>query len=279
MTGQQVSSGQTSLNFRIYWDGDLQDELLDGNKIDKWTGGGTSRIRTLSEGPSSTCNSTKNTPNLQADILGDWREEIILHNGADQIAIYTTNTPTNHRVPTLMHDHTYRLGIAWQNTAYNQPPHLGYYLPDAMQARMLDKEFNVMQDEPFEIVAQARYITNISVKASYAPDGTKKTSQMPAGMTRTVDTALKTFTISGVASQTGDYQIILNLKDVDSKSVADTIVVHSLPNPTGIETVGANPQTEQPAMIYDLQGRQRKEMRPGEIYIIRRDGKTIKVTN
>lgn len=29
-----------------------------------------------------------------------------------------------------MHDHTYRMGVAWQNTAYNQPPHVGYYLPD-----------------------------------------------------------------------------------------------------------------------------------------------------
>ncbi len=44
--------------------------------------------------------------------------------------IYTTITATDYRVPTLMHDHVYRMGVAWQNVAYNQPPHLGYYLPD-----------------------------------------------------------------------------------------------------------------------------------------------------
>ena len=47
-----------------------------------------------------------------------------------------TNTPTTYRVPTLMHDHTYRIGICWQNTAYNQPPHLGYYLPDYIDGKL-----------------------------------------------------------------------------------------------------------------------------------------------
>ena len=50
--------------------------------------------------------------------------------------IYTTSTPTTYRVPTLMHDHTYRMGICWQNTAYNQPPHLGYYLPDYIDGKL-----------------------------------------------------------------------------------------------------------------------------------------------
>lgn len=137
VTGEIMSSGSTSLNFRIFWDGDLQEELLDGTKIDKWTGSGTKRLYIKGKNlydynSSSSCNSTKATPNLQADILGDWREEVILWNSQDgcTINIFTTNTPTTYRVPTLMHDHTYRMGVAWQNTAYNQPPHLGYYLPD-----------------------------------------------------------------------------------------------------------------------------------------------------
>ena len=132
ITGNEISTKHGSSNFRIYWDGDLQEELLDGNVIDKWNGNGTSRVTTLYNlgGPGSTCNSTKKTPNLQADILGDWREEVILHNESDQLAIYSTNITTKYRLPTLMHDHTYRMGVAWQNTAYNQPPHLGYYLPE-----------------------------------------------------------------------------------------------------------------------------------------------------
>ena len=134
VNGEAVSSKVGSSNFRIYWDGDLAEELLDGSKIDKWNGNGTTRLTTLSDlGPGNTCNGTKNTPNLSADILGDWREEVILHNGTDQLAIYSTTIPTSYRVPTLMHDHTYRMGVCWQNTAYNQPPHLGYYLTDADQ--------------------------------------------------------------------------------------------------------------------------------------------------
>jgi rhamnogalacturonan endolyase len=135
--GNQVAANTGSMNFRIFWDGDLQEELLDGGTIDKWNGNGTSRLFTpWNFGPSSTCNGSKNTPNLLADLLGDWREELILHNGTDQLVVYTTNIATPYRMPTLMHDHTYRMGICWQNTAYNQPPHLGYYLPDYIDGKL-----------------------------------------------------------------------------------------------------------------------------------------------
>ena len=58
------------------------------------------------------------------------------YNEPSKIMVYATNTPTTYRVPTLMHDHTYRMGICWQNTAYNQPPHLGYYLPDYIDGKL-----------------------------------------------------------------------------------------------------------------------------------------------
>ena len=138
--GEVVSTKSTSLNFRCYWNGDLQDELLDGDIMDTWSGSSTTRLLTLyNYGNSSTCNSTKKTPNLTADLLGDWREEIILWDSSDgcTLNIFTTNISTKYRVPTLMHDHTYRMGVAWQNTAYNQPPHVGYYLPDYVE--YLDK--------------------------------------------------------------------------------------------------------------------------------------------
>lgn len=126
--GAKISNSKPSTNFRVYWDGDLQDELLDGVKITKWTGNGTTTLLTGS-GVSS-CNSTKATPNLCADILGDWREEVILWETSDssKIRIYTTVAPTTYRLFTPMHDPVYRLGIAWQNAAYNQPPHLGFYI-------------------------------------------------------------------------------------------------------------------------------------------------------
>lgn len=126
--GKSISNKKPSVNFRVYWDGDLQDELLDGNKCDKWNGNGTTRLMTFT---GSACNSSKNTPNLSGDIIGDWREEVILHDGAN-LYIYTTTIESKHRMYTLMHDAVYRCAIAWQNTAYNQPPHLGIYIGDGL---------------------------------------------------------------------------------------------------------------------------------------------------
>ena len=147
ITGNEVGSKKPAMNFRIYWDGDDLDELFDGKYDSKTnfyaspaiTKAGSSSISDLvanfndaDHGYGQSCNTTKSTPCLQADILGDWREELILwnYNDPSRINIYTTIEKTDLRVPTLMHDHTYRMGICWQNVAYNQPPHLGYYLPD-----------------------------------------------------------------------------------------------------------------------------------------------------
>ena len=140
-TGSVVINKSCSVNFRIYWDGSMQDQLFDGN-ITKWDGSSfttlISSFNTADYNYGHTCNSTKNTPCLQADILGDWREELILwnENNPAEINIYSTWTPTDYAVPTLMHDHVYRMGVAWQNTAYNQPPHLGYYLPDYISGKI-----------------------------------------------------------------------------------------------------------------------------------------------
>ena len=146
--GNIISNQLPSCNFRIYWDGDLQDELLANRGrpyfssfIEKWDGEKAVPLP-LSNGQhfgdmghSASCNWTKATPCLQADLFGDWREEVILWDSSDaaHLNIFTTNIPTPYAVPTLMHDNIYRLSVAWQNTAYNQPPHLGYYLPDTQK--------------------------------------------------------------------------------------------------------------------------------------------------
>lgn len=138
------------LNYRIYWDGDAFEELFDGRfnrqqrtsrpAVFKWNGGKIKELgigkRTFSQlGSPQSNNWTKSNPCLQADLFGDWREEIIMWDATDgcTLNIYSTQIPTPYRVPTLMHDHVYRMGICWQNTAYNQPPHLGYYLPDYIE--------------------------------------------------------------------------------------------------------------------------------------------------
>ncbi|MCR5713024.1 MAG: rhamnogalacturonan lyase [Prevotella sp.] len=146
--GSTVHNGKPDTNFRIYWTGDPFDQSFDGQydatngcapRVCSWNTE-SNAIVTFQEfaeyDKPQTCNTTKATPCLQADLLGDWREEIIMTNyEADwsdphcELLIFSTPEPTAYRVPCLMEDHMYRLGVAWQNSSYNQPPHLGYYLP------------------------------------------------------------------------------------------------------------------------------------------------------
>ena len=133
--GTQISSTTPSINFAVWWDADLMRELLDGNHIDKWNWTSITTNRLLTAYGCSSINGTKATPCLSADLFGDWREEVIWKTyDNSHLRIYTTTIPTDHHIYTLMHDPVYRLGIAWQNVAYNQPPHTGFYLGDDMAA-------------------------------------------------------------------------------------------------------------------------------------------------
>ncbi|WP_294333614.1 rhamnogalacturonan lyase [uncultured Sphingomonas sp.] len=128
--GKVIPGGHPrAANFSIYWDGDALAELLDGTRITKWDWT-THSEKLLLDPPGTTSNNgTKRNPSLSADILGDWREELVLPStDSRELRIYATPWPTAIRLPTLMHDPVYRLGIAWQNTAYNQPPHLSFDL-------------------------------------------------------------------------------------------------------------------------------------------------------
>ena len=129
LTADKVISGQGgyALNFRIYWDGDLCSEILDSPgtakaaKIDKLDVG---RIFN-SEGHLN--NDSKNNACLTGDILGDWREELLVANGTG-MRLYTTSRPTTFRIPSLWYDHGYRNGMVWETIGYNQPPHTSYFL-------------------------------------------------------------------------------------------------------------------------------------------------------
>ena len=132
--GEKISE-QTprSCNFGIWWDGDLLSELLDRNVITKWNPEDSTETVLLKADECASNNGTKATPALSADILGDWREEVIWRTTDNkELHIYTTVLPTEHRFYTLMHDAQYRLSIAWQNVAYNQPPHTSFYLGAGM---------------------------------------------------------------------------------------------------------------------------------------------------
>ncbi len=187
-TGEQVLAKKPDTNFRIYWSGDPYDQTFDG-RYDATTGKASPRIKAYNTssgnisttmefanyGNPMTCNTTKATPCLQADILGDWREEIIMYQyesdysaSTCKILIYSTPEPTDYRVPCLMEDHTYRMGIVWQNSSYNQPPHIGYYLPDYLG------------------IDGATYTTNVK---SHAPEVKKSEDSTPSDLTETLKEA------------------------------------------------------------------------------------------
>lgn len=266
VTGAVISTGQTSTNFRIYWDGDLQEELFDGGKIDKWTGSGTSRLYINGKNPydynaSSTCNGSKSTPNLQADILGDWREELILWSSNDNstLNVFTTNTSSNFRVPTLMHDHTYRMGVAWQNVAYNQPPHIGYYLPDSVGGRIF---LDAVSGEAEQTIELGDSITPIIFHYKNATGVSKSGTYASLGITVTIDKEAQTVTIQGTPTKVGTARYTLKTSGNDMQdSVTGKIIVNE---PSGINSIDDRPQR---TVVYDLFGREVENPTNG-IYII-----------
>ena len=132
--GETISERKPrSCNFAVWWDGDLLRELLNGNQISKWNWMDGTETNLIRADNCSSNNGTKSTPALCADILGDWREEVLWKTvDGKELRIYSTTIPTEHRMFTLMHDPIYRLGVAYQNVGYNQPTQTGFYLGDGM---------------------------------------------------------------------------------------------------------------------------------------------------
>ena len=126
-SGSAPSAGS---NFVIYWDDDEWRELENATSITKATGG-----TLLSASGCSSNNGTKSDPTLTADMLGDWREEVIYRETAGAaLRMYTTTTVTKRRIYTLMHDATYRAQVNFEQASYNQPPHTGFQISPNMPA-------------------------------------------------------------------------------------------------------------------------------------------------
>lgn len=134
--GEKISGSKPrSCNMGIWWDGDVVREILDGTRIDKWDyiNGATVRLLSAEDYNCARNNGSKSNPCICADILGDWREEVIWRTSDNtELRIFTTTIPTNRRFYTLMHDTVYRLSVAWQNVAYNQPTQPGFYFGESM---------------------------------------------------------------------------------------------------------------------------------------------------
>lgn len=233
--GNIVAQKRASSNFRIYWDGDLLDELFDGaydkntktsapvivkrsadltSDASKWT---------FAKYKAQSCNTTKATPCLQADILGDWREELILWDGenSSDLLIFTTTITSGYRVPCLMQDHNYRMAIAWQNTGYNQPPHLGYYLPDRMSTTPV---ITITGGEATQSVELGYSIAPVS--GTFAKATTITAQGLPEGVEFTVDEAMRTFTLSGTPVAAGVYRYTIKASSAtDDSTLGGTITV------------------------------------------------------
>ncbi|MCD8390943.1 MAG: hypothetical protein LUD03_03790 [Firmicutes bacterium] len=116
-------------NFAIYWDGDLGREIENGNSVYKWNSEEENLDAIFKAFDCHSVNAAKSNPSLQADILGDWREELIFPtDDLEHLRIFTTTETTSYRIPTLLSDDEYRNSVAWQNVCYNQTTNVGYNL-------------------------------------------------------------------------------------------------------------------------------------------------------
>ncbi len=253
-------------NFRIYWDGDLYDETFDGGfnskdytcnpRIMSWNGTTniTKALKSYGGNPQS-CNYTKATPCLTADIWGDWREEIIMWDGDDAatLDIYSTETTTLYPVPCLMTDHLYRMGIVWQNSSYNQPPHLGYYLPDAYlcsyevtEGALVD---TVEVGQPYKLVINTRLVESCTVS----------NENLPEGLSWNYDAEAHTLTISGTPTKAGTTVRVFTLAGRYNNCKASVRFV--IREAAGIHEVTEDLGTTGPG--YDLMGRKLESLHKG----------------
>ena len=200
------SHGSNMENFAVYWDGDLGRELLDGNKLVKYSiKSGTERIYYNSKNstlPGSINNSTKSNACLTADLFGDWREEIVLRYG-DGVRIYFSTIPTDYRLTTLMHDSQYHCAIAWQNVGYNQSPHTSYYIGSAALAK--DSGGNTLN-----YLAPNTSFTEVTYPdtSSITPRPTIKTTPEPVSVSVTPDA--DTYLVDGTTAHGSDEELKIN---------------------------------------------------------------------
>ena len=173
-SGKKIGGTKPAQNFFIYWDGDLEREILDGNKISKMTGADKiDRIFTANGCGSN--NSSKSVPCMTADLFGDWREELILRTDDNtKLRIWCTTSTTKVRLTTLMHDMQYRAQNCCQQSAYNQPPHVSYYLgsdaPLPARPKVLMNNSAVPSDPIIDDPVQP--ITNVSKKFDLGANST-----------------------------------------------------------------------------------------------------------
>lgn len=265
VNGTSMGTAQpSSVNFLCWWDGDLARELSNGTTIDKYPSG-----RLLTASGCSSNNGSKSTPSLMGDLLGDWREELMVRSSTNNfLRIYTTTTPSPHKVRTLLHDAQYRVALAWQNTAYNQPPHPSFYLGDGVALPgkpnivIVGNPDPVNQAPTVSLTAPANNASftepaSVTITATATDaDGTVSSVSFYNGATLlgTDATSPYSFTWSNVAA--GSYTITARATDNDgavSTSAASTVqvnpVVVNVPPTVSLTAPANNASFTAPATI------------------------------
>jgi rhamnogalacturonan endolyase len=139
--GEDVGPAPRENGWCVWWDGDPLRELFSASRPWGRGRGGGSRISKWNwqEGRSDELEQLPGRaagrgPSLVADLIGDWREEVLLiAPEGNALRLFTTTIPTEQRLITLLHDPQYRLGVAWQNVSYNKPAHPSFFLGDGMK--------------------------------------------------------------------------------------------------------------------------------------------------
>ena len=165
-----------SMNFRIFWDGDLYDNLLDGANITDGNGRNMSNIFSAGNYDCVSINGTKANPSLQADLFGDWREEVVYPTSdGTALRVFSTTDTTDYKIKTLMQDPVYRSGVAAEQTAYNQPPHVGFYMgKEVFETRKITSiTITTQPTRTSYIPGESFDKTGMVVKANYS-DGTSE---------------------------------------------------------------------------------------------------------
>lgn len=191
------------MNFQIHWDGDLLSEFLDGTRISEYNYEAKC-IDVIKDAEGCMSNGgTKAVPVVAADLLGDWRDEVVWKTADESaVRIYSTNIETRYKIPTPMHDHFYRASIAMQNNHYNQPANFSYYF---------GAETETVPRPAVYTVRDGSKLRNPDTESEYAID---------VGFAKTAAAELKLLVGSPYAYADGDIVMI----DEEDERVVPTII-------------------------------------------------------
>ncbi|PRX60762.1 hypothetical protein B0I32_116153 [Nonomuraea fuscirosea] len=130
--GEYLGRDAPGTNMSIRWAADMTTQIVNGTattELQTPTIDDRRRGTLLTAEGTLTNNWTKGNPGLVADVFGDWREELLVRTAdSSAVRMYVSTELTDRKLYTLMHDPQYRVDVARQQTAYNQPAYPSFYL-------------------------------------------------------------------------------------------------------------------------------------------------------